>query len=184
MYGLLSERWVDVAGYEWRYQVSDLGRIKSLPNSRRASELIMKQSTHIKSGHMIVRLTSHSGEGWVQKDHYVHRLVLDGFAGSAPEGMECCHNDGNPGNNNNQISNLRWDTRKANQLDRAVHGTANYGEQNPQSVLTKQKVARIKARLGKTPQSSLAKEFGVSRSAISGISTGRLWKDVDAEAGA
>lgn len=45
----------------------------------------------------------------------LHRLVLEAFAGPFPAGMEGCHSDGNP--LNNAASNLRWDTRSANQKD-------------------------------------------------------------------
>lgn len=34
--------------------------------------------------------------------------------------MEVCHNDGNPANN--VVTNLRWDTKKANARDRLMHG--------------------------------------------------------------
>jgi hypothetical protein len=50
----------------------------------------------------------------------IHTLVLEAFAGPRPEGMEGCHNDGNP--TNNHIDNLRWDTRSANNQDTLRHG--------------------------------------------------------------
>jgi len=51
----------------------------------------------------------------------VHRLVLKTFVEPCPEGMVCCHNDGNF--RNNHIDNLRWDTRSNNELDKHRHGT-------------------------------------------------------------
>src|SRR5215469_11602400 len=40
----------------------------------------------------------------VTRDRFVHILVLEAFVGPCPSGMECCHGDGNPKNNN--LSNL------------------------------------------------------------------------------
>lgn len=54
----------------------------------------------------------------------VHRLVLTAFVGPCPEGMEGCHEDGDP--SNNRATNLRWDTHKNNQLDMHKHGTCNF----------------------------------------------------------
>lgn len=50
----------------------------------------------------------------------VHRLVLETFKGKDPVKKICCHNDGNPSNNN--ITNLRWGTPKDNALDMKKHG--------------------------------------------------------------
>ena len=51
----------------------------------------------------------------------VHRLVLEAFVGPCPDKKECCHNNGN--SLDNRLTNLRWDTRRANCLDSALHGT-------------------------------------------------------------
>lgn len=50
----------------------------------------------------------------------IHSLVLEAFVGPRPDGMEGCHNDGDPANNH--LANLRWDTRAANNQDTLRHG--------------------------------------------------------------
>jgi hypothetical protein len=55
----------------------------------------------------------------------VHRLVLEAFVCPCPEGRECCHNDGDPANN--ALTNLRWNTRKANIEDSRRHGIKPIG---------------------------------------------------------
>jgi hypothetical protein len=55
----ITENWKDISGYEGLYQVSDLGRIKSLPKQRGYS--LIKESFIIKqcidvSGYFIVGL--------------------------------------------------------------------------------------------------------------------------------
>lgn len=46
----------------------------------------------------------------------VHALVLEAFAGPAPEGTEGCHGNGDRACN--VLSNLRWDTHRENELDK------------------------------------------------------------------
>lgn len=51
---------------------------------------------------------------------YAHRLVLETYCGPCPKGFDCCHKDGNPLNNN--LENLRWDSRSNNIKDTVAHG--------------------------------------------------------------
>lgn len=69
-----------------------------------------------KDGHVEVRIAG--------KTVAVHVLVAAAFHGPRPEGLEVCHNDGNP--QNNVASNLRYDTMSGNMLDRVKHGTHHY----------------------------------------------------------
>lgn len=149
----MEEVWKDIAGYEGRYQVSSIGRVKSLPNQIRKSELILKQSTHKRSEHRLVNLTSSDSGAFRQKSHWVHRLVLETFVGPCPDGMEGCHNDGNP--TNNVLGNLRWDTHEENTADVRKHGTLR-GENNGRAILTEEQAAEIK---GASPTGSLTKKL-------------------------
>lgn len=54
------------------------------------------------------------------KKYRVHRLVMATFVGPCPEGHQVCHYDGN--RQNNSLSNLRYDTSKANAADKRRHG--------------------------------------------------------------
>ena len=74
----------------------------------------LKFFTRIKSKYQTVILTP--GRHLM----FAHRLVLLAFVGECPSGMEACHNDGDPSNNN--IDNLRWDTRSSNIKDQVKHG--------------------------------------------------------------
>ena len=116
------EIWRDIPGYEGIYQVSDHRRVKSLSRmvqgrfgTRTHAGRILKQTDN-GDGRLRVSLSSPNGKSKKQ----VHRLVLEAFVGPCPEGMECCHWDDNP--QNNHLSNLRWDTRSANRIDRLRTG--------------------------------------------------------------
>ncbi len=61
----------------------------------------------------------------------ISRLILDAWVGPCPEGMECCHNDGNA--MNNVFDNLRWDTHRSNiqdQIDQGTHVSCKRAENN------------------------------------------------------
>lgn len=108
----------------------------------------------------------------------VHRLVLETFVGPCPQGMECCHNDGNPGNN--AIGNLRWDTHQANENDKDRHGTRPRGERHKRSKLTEDQVRAIVSDYanGGTTYAILAAKYGVCLSAIGHIITRRRWAHI------
>jgi len=99
------------------------------------------------------------------KNHWVHRLVLLSFVGPCPKGMEACHfPDRNPANCRRE--NLRWGTKRANSLDRRIHGTERglllAGELNRFAKLSDQQVASIRAIGRLKSQRAIAKQFGIS----------------------
>ena len=97
------------------------------------------------------------------------------FVGPCPDGMEACHNDGNPANNN--LENLRWDTHKSNMWDKIKHGTIIRGEKHPRSILTSVAVREIRSlwKTGLYTQQKLADMYGVKQMAISKIVRGKTW---------
>lgn len=105
------EIWKDIQGYEGSYQVSNLGRVKSVERITREgnhrSEKQMKlQKT--KRGYLTVILTKEGN----QKLHYVHRLVGIAFIPN-PTGKEQI-NHINEQKEDNRVENLEWSTAKEN----------------------------------------------------------------------
>ena len=127
---------------------------------------------------------------WASKDHYpsvclqrgkrmyIHRLVLEAFAGAAPSGQEARHLDGNRGNP--CLDNLQWGSRSENNGDRVQHGTSNRGERSGTAKLTEAEVAAIRGRYipRKVPQRVLALEYGVGLATINKIVHRRTWTDI------
>lgn len=105
------EIWKEIKGYEGLYQVSNLGRIKSLPkhigNRYFSKEKIMKPQL-INGNRLQVRL---SREGTV-KNFRVHRLVAENFIKNPYNLPQVNHIDENPQNNN--VNNLEWCDAKYN----------------------------------------------------------------------
>jgi hypothetical protein len=171
----MTERWLPAVGFEGRYEVSDLGRVRSLLDNRGRPKLplLLALQVHPKSGYVQVNFKV---DGRVIRP-YVARLVLEAFVGPCPEGQEACHGDGVRGNN--VLANLRWDTHIANIADKKAHGTISHGERNGQSKLTQAQVDQIRVRCaGGEKHWKLAREFGVSDALISLIKSGQRWAEV------
>lgn len=114
------ETWMPIRSYEGLYEVSSFGRVKSLSRIRRNGGVLRERILSpalTQAGYPSVALHI-AGRG--QRTHLVPHLVAEAFHGPRPEGMQVCHNDGVPGNN--QASNLRWDTPSENIRDVIRHG--------------------------------------------------------------
>lgn len=107
--------WRPVVGYEGVYEVSNDGQVKRVAGGQGARPGIRKQGRH-PNGYMQIALSMNNRTATKK----VHRLVAEAFIGPCPEGMELCHNNDDPGDN--RVENLRWDTHKANCVDRANNG--------------------------------------------------------------
>lgn len=155
----MSEVWKDIPGYERRYQVSNIGNVRSLDYMHTGKTVLLKPATG-KNKRVTVRLYI---EG-VSKTINIETLVARAFIGERPEGYQVCHKDGN--SLNNTLSNLRYDTGTQNTIDKY-----RYGGKHGKSVLTTMEVCYIRAlyKTGKFTHRKLAKMFGVYHSNITYI---------------
>ncbi len=116
----IDEIWLPAPGWEGFYEVSDLGRVRSLPRLTPHAGIrggnLLKPAPE-RAGHLKVSLWRY-GSG---SSRWVHRLVAEAFLGPCPDGQEVRHLDGIPANN--KISNLVYGTRTENILDAIRHGT-------------------------------------------------------------
>lgn len=149
------EEWKDIKWYEGLYQVSNLGRVKSLPKDvfvsnptftgyRHTKEKILKPSKN-GAGYQVVILCNNNKKYQV----YVHRLVAQAFIPNPNNLPEVNHKDENP--LNNIVDNLEWCTHKYN----GNYGTVNMRKRNKQlgfkhSEKTKQHISEIKKEWWKT----------------------------------
>ena len=121
----LKETWRDVLGFEGLYQVSNIGRVKSLAvkgnKGRLLRDRILKQSVR-PDGYLSVSLHK-DGK---QKSFLVHRLVADAHIENPDNHQQVNHKDENK--TNNCASNLEWCTPMYN---------ATYGSRNEKISVTK-----------------------------------------------
>ena len=110
----------------------------------------------------------------LKRTHRICVLVATAFHGPCPSGLECCHNNGDP--SDNQASNLRWDTRESNQADRVDHGTSNRGQRHGCAKLQRLEVLEIRRLYdaGGSP-AVLAVRFRVSERNIRKIGERKGW---------
>lgn len=100
----INEQWRPVKGYEGLYEVSNLGRVKSLKYGK---ERILKPLKN-RDGYLFVILYRNRKRNGLK----VHRLVAAAFIPN-PEGFpEVNHRDEDK--TNNVVSNLEWCTHKYN----------------------------------------------------------------------
>ena len=117
----MEEIWKDIEGYEGLYQVSNLGRVRSLdryvekavhpgfpPSTVLCKGRILKEG-YGRHGYAHVCLTK---KGVPNKSARIHRLVARAFVQGYFEGAVVNHKDENP--KNNRADNLEWCTQKYN----------------------------------------------------------------------
>ncbi|WP_419776144.1 NUMOD4 motif-containing HNH endonuclease [Mixta mediterraneensis] len=163
------EIWKPVPGYEGRYEVSNLGRVRSLPHRVRFVAH-GKETTRLSPGRALRpgrsglygHVTVAPGKG---NSRPVHQLVAKAFIGPRPANMDVAHADGDGANN--KVENLRYTTRSQNNGDRVLQGKTR---------ITPDIVRRIREKAPLMPHGGkikLARELGINPCTISDVLAGR-----------
>lgn len=155
-----TENWKQVPEFPG-YEVSDQGRIRSYWVRSSASRMsvtpqrILKGTGATRDKRYLIVCLRKDGKGHTR---YVHDLVLLAFVGPKPDGLEACHYDDDK--SNNVLSNLRYDTRKANAADAVRNGKIRKAQATEPGTVTVQDATNM---------------LNISRRAVSqAISRGKL----------
>ena len=108
---------------------------------------------------------------------YVHRIVAEAFCDNIKNKPQVNHIDGNK--LNNCRINLEWCTIKENNEHKAMNGLAAKGEFNGGSKLKEIEVKDILC--SNSSSRSLALKYGVSKTSILNIKSGKLWGHVECQ---
>ena len=117
------EEWRPIAEFDGEYEVSNLGRVRSMKKYRGQTGRIMPQ-TQQPSGRNGERryfavMLWHNNKAYCRK---AHRLVAEAFIPNPDNLPQINHKDGNRANN--QVSNLEWCTAKENTIHSWREGLA------------------------------------------------------------
>lgn len=175
------EEWRDITGYEGLYQVSNLGRVRSLDRT----ELIHRKGScfyrHFSS--KILHLNK-TGKGYLRVDlcktingkqnlihKSVHRLVAESFIPNPENKKTVNHIDGNK--TNNCFENLEWNTYSENVKHSFINGLEKPYKRidGISKKLTDSQVIEIRSEhaLYKKSSTELAKKYNVSHTYIKKI---------------
>lgn len=155
----MAAQWMPVIGLEDRYEVSDLGQVRSLLRDKR----LLSQS--LLGGYPRVTLQK-NGKKY---DRHVHRLVAEAFLGLRPLGQECNHK--NCDKLDNRLENLEWVTRSVNNRHMINHC------RRKSQTLTEGSARLLKylGKLGRFKTRELAEMFRVEPHVVWGVTSGRRW---------
>lgn len=175
------EIWIDIINYEGIYQVSNLGKIKSLKRTcssrnnsiRKVSDKLLKIFPNkTRANYWYVSLASNK-----PKQYRVHKLVALHFIPNPDNLPQINHIDGNKANN--MVYNLEWCTAQQNTDHAFKLGLMPDRRNNNASnkKLTKEIVAIIQIELAKGVKNRiLAKKYSVSDATISLIKHNKRWE--------
>lgn len=182
---MINEIWKDIEGYEGLYQISNLGRVKSLEREAWNGQAyhilkcrILKQRL-ISTGYLMTTM-SKNGKAITP---LVHRLVAETFIPNPENKPTVNHINGNK--TDNRLENLEWCTYSENEQHAWKTGLKipyerKKGEDNSNSKLTDNEVYVIKGLLKETSLNlkEIGEIFDVKRSTINNIKRGVSWKHI------
>lgn len=168
------EIWRDIPGFDGHYQVSNLGRVKSMPRivvrnqsngNYTTKEKILRPG--LSHGYPTVSLTRNGKS----KSYRNHVLVMLAFVGPCPLGQEVLHRDGD--RTDATLEHLRYGTRRENMADARLRKTMA-GVRNGNSKLTSAMIADI-IKAYADFEEELAKVHGVTPGTIRNLKMNRTY---------
>lgn len=168
----MTEAWKPVVGWETAYEVSDLGRVRSLDRTTNRGNRIegrIRKPQLLPTGYLYVALKCNGRKA----NAYVHRMVAEAFIGPHREGFFINHRSGVK--TDNRLENLEWVTRSENMLHAIENGllSVTLSDEQVREIRRRYKAGGTYGRIGKA--------LGVSRAIVSSVITGLCYDRVEGE---
>jgi DNA-binding CsgD family transcriptional regulator len=164
------ESWKDIEGLNSFYQVSSLGRVKSLKRFvrnnnglRTVNEKILKSCFSKTCKYLSVFI---GVDKKTRKSRLVHRLVAEAFIDNPEKKLIVNHINSNIFDNS--IDNLEWVTCKENINHSQLKGRMAIK-------LTKKEINEIRLLSGFVTQKKIAKMFNITQGTVSAIKRRAIW---------
>lgn len=177
-----SEEWTPIVGYEGHYEVSNLGRIRSVErrvkttNSGVATTQLIRKKIFkpqpARQGYHQVCLCRNNH----RHSYSICRLVAKAFIPNPLNKPQVNHKNSN--RKDNRAENLEWVTALENMRHASIQGNLVKGEKNNKSKLNTDKVRLIRIIYPLMTFKELGKIFGVDASNIGYIVKGITWKHI------
>jgi hypothetical protein len=174
------EIWNDIPGYESLYQVSNLGRVRSL-DRRIKSRWPVGRSI---KGRVIIQGIDMAGYYWfrLSKDGAVsmlhtHNAVMQTFVGQRPYNHDIHHINGD--NKDNRLENLCY--MLESEHIRTIHPNPPKGEKSPNAKVTENDVRTMRKlyEAGTHAKRQIARMYGLSQKSARNIIERKSWKHVE-----
>lgn len=181
----MRETWKPVVGHKGHYEVSNLGRVRSVDREVSMASRWGGTFVRVFSGRLLKLQVDK--DGYLRVGLYaaparmrfrpVHRLVAEAFLKNPKRLPEVDHKDSD--RLNAKADNLQWVTGLRNAELTVARGRSSRGEKINASRLTVADVHQIRRRAAEGAKYiHLAREFGVSDVAVAAIVKRRTWRHV------
>ena len=168
----MKEIWKEIKGFEGEYEVSNLGRIRSMDRmiNGRFYKSKIRSIKITPNVYPKICLCSINGDRTAR----IHRLVAENFIPNPDNKKEVNHIDGDK--TNNRVDNLEWVTPTENKIHNHRLGITRRGERHQNSILTEEQAIQVKKliKLGYS-QSEIVKKTGLRNSMINNIKRNNTW---------
>lgn len=174
------EIWKDIKGYEGKYQISNLGRIKSIgrmtdfgKNKLWIEEKLLRYYITKKCLYFQITLRDYN---LIPKNKMTHRLVAEAFIPNPENKPFVNHKNGNK--MDNSVENLEWVTPKENSQHAIETGlNVYYGENHTYCKISDNTVSLIREdRKNGMRYSEIARKYEVSAGHVRDICNNRKRK--------